>query len=89
MVMPFASARSLERWITGPSAIGSENGTPSSRRSAPASTKRCMSGTVQPGSGSPAVMKGTSALRPAARNPAKRSSMRLAPVSGTMPRTRA
>ena len=32
---PCFNARSLERWITGPSAIGSENGTPSSITSAP------------------------------------------------------
>src|SRR5439155_31990 len=32
----FFSARSLERWITGPSAMGSEKGTPSSIMSAPA-----------------------------------------------------
>ncbi len=36
MPMPRASARSAAFWITGPSAIGSENGTPSSMRSAPA-----------------------------------------------------
>ena len=40
------SARSDARWITGPSAIGSENGTPSSMMSAPASTSACISGTV-------------------------------------------
>ena len=33
--VPARSARSDARWITGPSAIGSENGTPSSIRSAP------------------------------------------------------
>ena len=36
MPMPRASARSPAFWITGPSAIGSENGTPSSITSAPA-----------------------------------------------------
>ena len=35
--MPRASARSEAFWITGPSAIGSENGTPSSMMSAPPS----------------------------------------------------
>ena len=34
-VVPLASARSDARWITGPSASGSENGTPTSRTSAP------------------------------------------------------
>ena len=61
----WASARSLARWITGPSAIGSEKGTPSSMMSAPALTISCMAGTVKPGLGSPAVMNGISALRPA------------------------
>jgi hypothetical protein len=37
-----ASARSPAFWITGPSAIGSENGTPSSMMSAPASTMPCI-----------------------------------------------
>ena len=36
-VTPAASARVAAAWITGPSASGSENGTPSSIRSAPAS----------------------------------------------------
>ena len=59
-------ARSELRWITGPSAIGSENGTPSSITSAPACTSACITGTVASSDGSPAVMKGTSALRPEA-----------------------
>ncbi len=50
-----ARARSQAAWITGPSAMGSEKGTPSSMRSAPAATMRCMRGTVKSGSGSPAV----------------------------------
>ena len=49
--------------MVGPSAIGSENGTPSSITSAPASTSACMTGTVASSDGSPAVMKGISALR--------------------------
>ena len=53
---PCASARSEARWITGPSAIGSENGTPSSITSAPALTSACMIGTVAVGAGSPEVM---------------------------------
>ena len=53
--MPFFNARSEERWIAGPSAIGSENGTPISRMSLPASTMPCSSGTVLDFSGSPAV----------------------------------
>ena len=38
MRIPRPSARSEARWITGPSARGSENGKPSSITSAPAST---------------------------------------------------
>src|SRR3546814_18772854 len=49
--------------MVGPSAIGSENGTPSSITSAPASTSACMTGTSDSSEGSPAVMKGISALR--------------------------
>ncbi len=41
--------------MTGPSAIGSENGTPTSITSAPAVTSADMIGTVAAGDGSPAV----------------------------------
>ena len=44
--MPRASARSAARRITGPSAKGSENGKPSSTRSAPPSTAACASAGV-------------------------------------------
>ena len=57
------SARSEERWITGPSAIGSEKGMPSSITSAPPSASAFMIGTVRRGLGSPAVTKGISAAR--------------------------
>src|SRR5690606_29194526 len=73
---PRARARSELAWMTGPSAIGSENGTPSSITSAPAATSACMTGTVASSEGSPAVMNGTSALRPVARSFAKRFSIR-------------
>ena len=56
--IPFAKARSDALCITGPSAIGSENGIPNSIKSAPASTRACMIFTVSEGSGSPAVTKG-------------------------------
>ena len=55
MPTPSASACSLARWITGPSAIGSENGTPSSIASAPPATSACMIGTVSAGAGWPEV----------------------------------
>ena len=45
--------------MVGPSAIGSENGTPSSMTSAPASASACITGTVASSEGSPAVMNGT------------------------------
>lgn len=62
--------------MVGPSAIGSENGTPSSITSAPARTSACITGTVASNDGSPAVMKGISALRPLARSSAKQESIR-------------
>src|SRR5215471_6040681 len=72
-----ASARSEARWITGPSAIGSEKGTPSSIKSAPASTSACSRGTVTVGEGSPAVTYGISAVPPEVRRLAKQASMRF------------
>src|SRR5690606_15143304 len=74
---PRASARSELRWMVGPSAIGSENGTPSSSTSAPAATSACITGTVASSNGSPAVMKGIRALRPAALSAANFLSRRL------------
>src|SRR6266404_869616 len=74
---PLASARSDARWMTGPSAIGSENGTPSSITSAPAAVSARISGTVAASVGSPAVMYGISATRPAARSLSKVASMRF------------
>src|SRR2546428_101151 len=54
-VVPAASARAAERWRTGPSAIGSENGTPSSIASAPsasaARTRSCVVGRSGPRGG--------------------------------------
>src|SRR5512143_168214 len=73
----FASARSDARWITGPSAMGSENGTPSSMMSAPASTSACINGTVRPLPGSPAVMNGIRAFLFCACSAVKVSPMRL------------
>src|SRR6476620_12474864 len=73
---PCASARSLARWMTGPSAIGSENGTPSSITSAPPPTSACMSGTALAGVGSPAVTKGISAFRASRRSVSKVAAIR-------------
>jgi ABC-type Fe3+/spermidine/putrescine transport system ATPase subunit len=55
-VVPASSERWPARWITGPSAIGSENGTPNSIRSAPPRTRAETSAGVRFGQGSPAVM---------------------------------
>src|SRR5688572_32922568 len=63
--------------MTGPSAIGSENGTPSSMTSAPAAASACITGTVASSDGSPAVTNGTRALRPWALSEAKRELMRF------------
>src|SRR5438270_4307808 len=58
--------------MTGPSAIGSENGNPSSMTSAPASVIAASNSTVRSASGCPAVMYGMSARRPAAFSAANR-----------------
>ncbi len=58
---PCAIARSVARWITGPSAIGSENGTPSSMTSAPPRASARIRSTVTSADGSPAAMYGMSA----------------------------
>src|SRR3990172_5395718 len=76
-VTPFSRARWLARWIVVPSASGSEKGTPSSRRSAPASPKAHASSRVVDKSGSPAVMKGIKALPRAARRSRKHRSIRF------------
>src|SRR5690349_9617969 len=51
--------------MTGPSAIGSENGRPNSMMSAPASVSACNSSTVCSAPGWPPVIYGISARRPA------------------------
>src|SRR6185312_10292202 len=58
-LVPFATARSLARWITGPSARGSLKGTPSSITSAPASMAASPMARVVFKSGSPAVRYAT------------------------------
>src|SRR5690349_22620314 len=62
--------------MIGPSASGSENGTPISMTSAPAPSSPVSNSIVACGDGWPAVMYGTSARRPDARNCAKRSETR-------------
>src|SRR3990172_9559982 len=75
-VAPAARARSVARWITGPSARGSENGTPTSSTSAPARSRRLRISADRARSGSPAVTYVINPVRPAARNSANRRSIR-------------
>src|SRR5439155_18950969 len=75
--IPCSSARCELAWITGPSAIGSENGSPSSMTSAPAPSSARMRSTVRAASGWPAVMYGTSARRPSSFSAAKRRAIAL------------
>src|SRR5688500_11194541 len=70
--MPCSIATCELPWITGPSAIGSEKGTPTSTTSAPASSRPCSSASERSRSGCPAVTYGTSALRPVARSVSNR-----------------
>src|SRR2546423_14305044 len=62
--------------MIGPSAIGSENGTPTSTTSAPALSRPDRSSSVASADGWPAVTYGTSARRPSRRSSAKRSAIR-------------
>ena len=64
VVAPEARARVSASWMTGPSAMGSEKGMPSSMRSAPACAMASTSCSVVSKSGSPQVTKGTNALPP-------------------------
>src|SRR5487761_1194200 len=58
-VVPLRSERSLARWIVGPSATGSLNGTPNSSTSAPASAAAKAISTAAVSDGSPAVIYAT------------------------------
>ena len=74
---PFAKARSDDFCIVGPSASGSENGTPSSRISTPPLTNAWSEGTVISIDGSPAVMKETRAVLPSRLYVSRRRPIRL------------
>lgn len=54
-VQPALRARSAASWFTAPSASGSENGTPSSMTSAPASARPVMMARHRSSVGSPAA----------------------------------
>src|SRR5215212_6643029 len=71
MPQPCRSARSEALWMTGPSATGSLNGTPSSITVAPASANSTRRRPVVSRSGSPAVMKGIRPRLPSRLRPAK------------------
>src|ERR1700752_2653729 len=81
-VAPAASARSVARWITGPSASGSENGTPTSRTSAPEPASVRKMSAVAAMLGSPAVTYVTRPVRLSALSRANTCSMRdmIAPL---------
>src|SRR5439155_25985542 len=61
--MPWSRAAWVERWMVGPSARGSENGTPTSTKSAPAAATRRRAWSDSSGVGNPAVRYGMSAAR--------------------------
>src|SRR6266852_1457720 len=61
-VMPWSSAVWVERWMVGPSARGSENGTPTSTKSAPAAATSRRASSDSWGVGNPAVRYGMSAV---------------------------
>jgi len=65
-VMRIAEADSSAAWIAGPSAIGSENGRPSSMMSAPDSMARAMAASLRAMSGKPQLQKIIKAARPSA-----------------------
>ena len=67
-------ARSDARWMTGPSASGSENGTPTSSTSAPPRSSARRMSPDRARSGSPAVDVGDEARAPARRAAVRRSS---------------
>ena len=67
--------RGARTWMVGPSARGSEYGTPSSMTSAPASSRILSALAVAPRLGSPAQMKGTNAHCPRALRSANVSPM--------------
>src|SRR5919206_3155614 len=77
-VAPAASARVPAAWMTGPSANGSENGTPSSTRSAPPSAYASPIAREAARSGKPPIRYGMSAAR--LPEPAKAAAIRSAPA---------
>src|SRR5438093_9741483 len=81
-VVPLASARSPARWIVAPSASGSENGTPTSRTSAPAWSAARARRVLVARSGSPAMRYATRTSRRSVRARANTVAMRSSPLAG-------
>src|SRR3954471_17577448 len=77
-VAPAASARVPAAWITGPSASGSENGTPSSTRSAPPSAYASPIARDVARSGNPPIRYGIRAAR--LPDPANAAAIRSTPA---------
>src|SRR6266508_201796 len=71
-VIPCSSATCVVRWIVGPSARGSEKGTPTSTRSAPAAATRRSASRDAATVGNPAVRYGISARPPPPLPPSPR-----------------
>jgi hypothetical protein len=84
-LMPDLSARCPASWIATPSAMGSEKGMPSSITSAPAAGRPAKMASKVASSGSPAMMKVTSAGRLSPFNASNRSSIRVAPMAYPYP----
>ena len=81
---PASSARLIEAWITGPSAMGSLKGIPISQTDAPAPWADSSSAAVVARSGSPAVRNGIRARPPLARRSLKRVSIRFSAMGRTV-----
>src|SRR4051794_39122149 len=79
-VAPAASARVPAAWMTGPSASGSENGTPSSTRSAPDSAYASAIAREVLRSGKPPIMYGIRAALPSLRATSKACLIRPTPA---------
>src|SRR5580765_7397832 len=79
------SAHSDARWMSGPSAIGSENGMPTSTASAPARAKPSSMVRVASSEGYPAVTNGISPVSPrrATNAAARREAVNARPGSET------
>src|SRR6266550_3050316 len=74
-VIPWSSAVWVDRWMVGPSARGSLNGTPTSTKSAPVRSAARNASREAAGVGYPAVIYGISAARRSARTARQRAAI--------------